>query len=85
MTLLENLLLIDDKKGGTIHDYIDNYGNEKSMQFTGALEHDYLKHGGKVSYSTLNHYAGTYGVHIKWSPETIRFYEPNIREIHGGI
>ena len=73
MTLLENILLIDNKQGGKIHDYIDNYGNSKSMNFSKAIEKDYL--GGSVSYATLNHYAETYGIHINWSEDTLRFYE----------
>lgn len=75
MTLLENILLVDNKQGGTIHDYIKDYGNKKTMELAEALQKDYYNDNVAISYHTLNHYANNRGVWINWSNYTTAFYE----------
>ena len=73
--LLNNLLKIDNKQGGTIHQYID-ITHKNYNDLVRALHNDYYSSDfcSNISFDTLNHYADKRSIHINWSKDTIRFY-----------
>lgn len=76
MTLLENLIQVDDCQGGTIHQYINfieiKYGNFNQFEKNWSVFSDKGEYC--LCFSMLNSIAGAAGIKINWSESTLDFY-----------
>lgn len=70
-TILDKLLKIDGKQGGTIHQYL-NIGDSNTQDFIDAIQRNFPDTD--VSFDTLEFYAKKRGVKINWDIETEQFY-----------